>query len=163
MIEQSRNLWPTIEQTITRTPLSILREQATYLGQQTHNIILGDVKSQQVSGTYTIAHYFYIVAPALGNYRYLLLHITHSAALLYPSQIYFDALKNKNLANSIIDNPQPITDTNFVYNSLMTNINLVVPVQVKDEIEFTEELQKIFSHENSLNIIRSLMVQSQEV
>jgi hypothetical protein len=45
----------------------------------------------------------------------------------------------------------------------MTNINLVVPVQVKDEIEFTEELQKIFSHENSLNIIRSLMVQSQEV
>ena len=165
MVGQSRNLWPTIEQTITRTPLSILREQATYLGEQTANIILGEVKSQQITSTYEVGHYFYIVAPALGNYRYLLMHITHDAMLIYPLEIYFDALKNKNLANSVIDTPQPTsvgTATSF-YNALMTDLNRVQPIQVADENEFTEELQKIFTHESSLNIVRSLMAQSQQI
>ena len=164
MVEQSRNLWPTIEQTITRTPLIILREQAAYLGQQTANVVLGEVKSQQIPNTYQVGHYFYIVAPALGSYRYLLMHITHNATVLYPTNVYFDALKNRNLANSIIDTPQnSVKMDELIYNSLMTTINSVTPVLVKDEYEFTEELQKIFTHENSLNIIRSLMAQSQQM
>jgi hypothetical protein len=161
---QSQSLWPNIEQTITRTPLTILREQAGYLGQQTSNIILGDVKSQQIPNTNTVGHYFYIVAPALGNYRYLLLHVIHNAAVLYPLEIYFDALAKKNLANSVIDTPKTTSTTQeLIYDALLMSVNRIDPYQVKNEDEFTNVLQKIFTHENSLNIIRSLMAQSQNI
>ncbi len=74
------NLWPTdLAPLAARTPLTILKEQASQLGAATKNLLEGHVT------TYTsdepndrlFKHRFNIVAPSLGNYTYELFQVTH--------------------------------------------------------------------------------------
>ncbi len=66
---------------IQRTPLSILREQATLLGQKTGNLVEAQVESSTSGGDFMLA--LKLVVPSLDNYTYQLLRIRHSASL-YP-------------------------------------------------------------------------------
>jgi hypothetical protein len=80
------DLWPKdIAPQTVRTPLSILRAQATALGKRTRNILEGEVKTRTDKDG-DILHDFYVVAPTFGGYRYRLFGIYHGPEL-YPVTI----------------------------------------------------------------------------
>jgi hypothetical protein len=99
------NLWPSLNIVPQRTPLSILKEQAAMLGQQTQNLVTAEVmelrpmewkngetlpqKTFTTPVTSRFNYAFYLVAPALQFYRYLLFSISHPIEL-YPVQFRLD-------------------------------------------------------------------------
>ncbi len=79
---QSENLWGDIPKTGNlRTPITILREQASLLSQATNNVLEGDVSVGREASDFSFT--LYIVAPALKYYRYGILKVTHEMTL-YP-------------------------------------------------------------------------------
>ena|ERR1019366_1094536 len=81
MATHTTDFWPDdIGQSDLKTPVALLREQATALGEKTKNVVTAEVASSSDGGW--IVHDLYIVAPAI-NYRYQLLTIRHPL-LLYP-------------------------------------------------------------------------------
>jgi len=86
----SQNLWPTIKISDIITPSRILEEQATFLAENTNNILKGQVltyPNKYTAGEFIID--FYIIAPALQNFRYELLEVRHSLLPIYPAVIQF--------------------------------------------------------------------------
>lgn len=82
------DLWPAeIGASNLRTPVSILREQASLLGVKTNNVVEGAVGELNTpvawGGKHDFAYAFYIVAPLLKNYRYRLFAIAHTLEM-YP-------------------------------------------------------------------------------
>lgn len=89
MAASQRDLWPTNISVLPdlRTPVSILREQASLLGEKTSNLVEGEVRSQGDKNSQFV-HTFFLIAPALDNYRYPLFTVTHKVEL-YPLSINF--------------------------------------------------------------------------
>lgn len=83
-----KDLWPDNISSYTgmKAPVNILREQGVILGGKTHNLVKGSVISSGADSNGDFKHSFYLVAPALSEYRYRLLEITHSIEL-YPLNI----------------------------------------------------------------------------
>ena len=80
----SEDLWPEDFGTPDVTPpISILKQQASLLGQRMQNILLGEVLSEQTDSD-TVYYNFYIVSPALGNYRYKLFWVSQRIDAFYP-------------------------------------------------------------------------------
>jgi hypothetical protein len=127
---EAQSLWPILTVKKTRSPKSILKEQAGYLMANTGNILSAEVRTQQNRGT--IQHTFYIVAPALQNYRYELLSVIQDV-LYYPLKIthrgYYFPLEDK---------------------------------KVETEAEFIERIREIFNDQETIDIISSLYSQSLE-
>jgi hypothetical protein len=83
----SEDLWPPdIADEIPVTPASILKAQASRIGEKTKNIIEGRVDT--TSSGEGMVHSFRLVAPALDNYSYELFRITHSIRL-YPVTVMY--------------------------------------------------------------------------
>jgi len=78
------DLWGEIVPSEVRTPVSILREQASLLGAKTKYMIEGQVETRVVESNFY--HAFKLVVPALDNYAYELFEIRHSVSL-YPVRI----------------------------------------------------------------------------
>jgi hypothetical protein len=77
------DLWGAIEGPgVVRTPVSILKEQATLLGKKTNQLLRGRVRTQAYGRE--VHHFFDIVVPALDDYSYELFGISHDTADLYP-------------------------------------------------------------------------------
>ena len=77
-----RNLWPEdIAVTDAVAPVSILKEQASLLGNRTRNLVEGSV-SRRIDidsfGDDSFWYEFDLVAPALNRYQYRLFSIKHS-------------------------------------------------------------------------------------
>jgi hypothetical protein len=68
-------------------PVTILRQQAPRLGEQTKNLVEGEVETTPTDLKRFQRHTFFLVAPALNFYRYPLLKVEHSATQLYPATI----------------------------------------------------------------------------
>ena len=89
------NLWPKFEEKAIVTPLSILRDQGSYLNRLTKNIITAKIESE--TGSFKdvhsneayFMHVFCLVAPFVGNYRYQLFKVVHNIDL-FPLAIYFE-------------------------------------------------------------------------
>jgi hypothetical protein len=75
------DFWGDVVQSEGRTPVAVLREQATLLGGKTQNVIEAKVDTE-VSGR-SFRHSFSLVVPALDNYTYQLFVIQHGVNL-YP-------------------------------------------------------------------------------
>lgn len=112
MAHQTVDLWPDgLEPGTTRTPVSILREQAALLGQKTNNLVVARVSTYTVTGPvldlrrpgqhvsdiespgqfgYTLK----LVAPALDNYTFRLFTIEHGMDL-YPVKLRFGLAEQK--------------------------------------------------------------------
>jgi hypothetical protein len=75
------DLWGEIAPSQVRTPVSILREQASLLSTKTKNTIEGQVETQ-IDGN-MFYHAFNFVVPALDNYSYELFKVSHEVNL-YP-------------------------------------------------------------------------------
>jgi hypothetical protein len=81
------NLWgelPT-DKTIGRTPLTMLQEQATVLGESTENLLVGEIARQTINAERFGANFF-VVAPSLNHYRYHVLHIEYPIGF-YPVHV----------------------------------------------------------------------------
>jgi hypothetical protein len=115
MATAQRDLWPVILPTSEiPAPLSILREQASLLESKTNGLVKAEVRSSGVKlfakerfveGEQVededeqverigpqgprVRHSFYLVAPALENYRYLLFEVTSYIEDFYPLTINF--------------------------------------------------------------------------
>ena len=95
MMTETQDLWPSdIGVSELVSPVSILRKQASFLGMKTKNLVEGKVELTQDNGK-NFQYVFYLVAPALKNYRYRLFIIIYPVEF-YPVTIDFEA-KNKGL------------------------------------------------------------------
>lgn len=134
------DLWPAeIDVTSLIPPATILREQATMLGKRTKNIVLGEVKAREVENQ-DFSYDFYIVAPALGNYRYKLFTISYSVDL-YPVIIEIE----KNIVYGMLENRRG---------------GLINPMKVDSEDMFLEILKEIFGSSKTKRVISTLLAQS---
>ena|SRR5437762_14332751 len=97
MGSEIQDLWPEDIGTDVNviSPVSILREQATFLGQRTKNLIEGKVVSSQTS-TDQFAHAFFLYVPSMNHYKYLLFNVIHPIDF-YPLAIVSEPL-HKQLA-----------------------------------------------------------------
>jgi hypothetical protein len=85
MATEIPNLWNLeLGQPQTPTPVSVLRKQATSLGELTGGMVVGKVET--VSTRNTINHRFSLFAPLL-SYSYPLFSVTHDGVHLYPVKI----------------------------------------------------------------------------
>lgn len=92
------DLWPTdIAVATLITPKAILQQQASLLGQKTGNLVEAEVVTS--SGNNMITHSVFLVAPALGQYRYLLLRVIHPIDF-YPLTISFEPMNHSTTATS---------------------------------------------------------------
>ena len=81
------DLWPEeIQPTQVTPPVAILKRQASLLGTRTKAALRGKVETTILGGR--LHHSFYIVAPALENYRYELFEVTHLGEMPYPVTIW---------------------------------------------------------------------------
>jgi len=78
----AENLWGDLPKAgDLRTPITILREQASVLGDATNNVLVGDVITGRRLEGFRLS--LGIVAPALDNYRIAILAVNHDMTL-YP-------------------------------------------------------------------------------
>jgi hypothetical protein len=100
------DFWGEIVPAQERTPLAILREQASLLGTKTKNLVEATVDTG--AGSYgQFVHRFTLVVPSLSSYKYELFRIEHgvasypintsepSAPLLRTEQEFVDWLRRK--------------------------------------------------------------------
>ena len=82
MSTHTQDLWPVdIATTELRSPVAILREQATLLADKTEGLIVGNVRT--VTLAEQLQHTFMFVAPALSHCTFDLFNFTHGPSL-YP-------------------------------------------------------------------------------
>jgi len=79
------DLWPTEigAETSIVTPLAILRNAASQLGERTQQLIIGDVSQEVIYGSKFRLHFF-IEAPTLDHYRVKLFSVEHDIDGFYP-------------------------------------------------------------------------------
>lgn len=142
------DLWPEIGTPSIRTPVSILREQASLLGMKTSNVIEGEVKVIEGPMSWAVSwdfgYVFYIVAPLLKNYRYRLLSIAHRLDM-YPLRVRL----SEDIAAEITQ-AEP---------SLIFNKSAVV--EVGDEDAFVALLSLVLRSNKTIKVIHALIAQSQ--
>jgi len=130
------NLWPrNLTVTQRKAPVTILREQASLLGEATQNIVKGTVISSQNSNT-EFRYAFLIVAPSLGNYQYKLFTISHGIDL-YPVIIIPD---------------EEIKDE--------LDIGSEDGIAAGSEAEFIKILKAIFHSKRTVSIVQAIVAQS---
>lgn len=139
------DLWPddiTPEDDL-RAPITILKEQASLLGKKTNNLVKGEVERDIEDYTSTRDYFiynFFLVAPALEDYHYLLFDIVYHIPF-YPVVIGHmddDTLKEIN------------------YQKDWSKSELIAP----SEEELIKMLGLIFKAKRTKFIIKSLISQS---
>jgi hypothetical protein len=174
-----QDLWPDdIAVLDTKPPTTILKEQATLLGEKTKNIITAEVEQIDHMNIFLthdengkdmgkdikikFGYNFYIVAPALGNYRYELFSLYYDIEMyplyIFPDEdIYIEFHNNRaKVHRSCIPHPQ-IREN--LRNKFGKNIeeNCII---AESEEEFLDALKQIFNAQKTKKIIGSLLAQS---
>jgi len=149
MSDQNENLWPSdIFVSKTVSPASILRHQASILSEKTRGMLEGDVTTK--SERTAIIHSFYVVAPALDNYRYELFRIAHPVTL-YPIRV----LAGPNSHETISVDASAAVASDF--DGIGTyERNRELPT----EKEFLEWLRSAFTAEQTKKVIDALLAQT---
>lgn len=78
-----KSLWPELKVKREKTPYAILKEQASYLAENTNGLVTGLV-TRKTDSNGDVWLRFFFVAPALGDYRYSLLTLWHDPIIVYP-------------------------------------------------------------------------------
>jgi hypothetical protein len=148
----TKSLWPNEISVASNevAPVTILREQASLLGEKTQNLVIAKVDSRagetrdfvydimkplinevtQAKQLNSLFHdIFYLVAPALDNYRFELFRVTRSVEQFYPIRIHSDTLDMQGR-------------------------------EIASEDELLKVLAGIFSHPKTMKIIESILIQS---
>jgi hypothetical protein len=124
MPDEEIDLWPDdIGDATFRTPLSFLKEQASFLGQKTQQLVKAEVESEPSGNDFL--HIFSIVSPSFNNYRYELFRLKHGVtlypAVLYWNRIPYDIPDEKSLKDKL---KTILTDTKTknIVNSLLSQL-----------------------------------------
>jgi hypothetical protein len=113
--QNNKSLWPDFEDNSIETPKNILEEQGKFLSEQTKNILEVEISSTPIEGEDNkIVHHFDIVAPALNNYKYRLLSITHSIEF-YPLDVAY-----KGSYQRVLDEDQFVKKLSSIFNDEST-------------------------------------------
>jgi hypothetical protein len=145
------DLWPNdIAFTGVKAPVSILKEQASLLGEKTKNLLKAEVRlsepdlldtqsvMEKMFGLRQFYYAFYFVAPTLNNYRYKLFTISHGIQL-YPVQINID--------------------DDIKFEVLGKNTDGIITAS--SEEEFIEILKKVFNASKTKKIMQSILAQTE--
>lgn len=133
------DLWPSdIGKVDIVAPVSILKAQASLLGQKTSNLVVGLIdqieKEHWATGEFNYA--FLLFAPTL-NYRYELFITSH------PIDLY----------------PLEIRAESDIMTELGVEVRWDAKIIVNSEVEFTQHLKSIFSAKKTRRVISSLLAQ----
>jgi len=140
------NLWPEdIAVVETKAPVTILKEQASLLSRQTKGIVEGEVTQVPDSaGERPFGYGFHIKAPALGDYRYLLLKIAHDVTM-YP----------------ILIRPDESTLNELQSRKALQEFRVEPPAIVaRNEGEFIKVLSLVFASSRTKQVVRAILAQS---
>jgi len=138
------DLWPKdIETRRTLAPATILRQQSSLLAQKTSNLVHGEVVDK-TSSRENFVYMFYLVAPALNNYSYLLLTLYHDIAL-YPVRIVSEDTILSELTDAFEVRIDEYEDSYVI---------------VRNQDEYENTLRGIFGSEKCIQVITSLLSQS---
>ena len=86
------DFWPAnIGETTLITPVSILKEEASYLGPKTKQLVKAEVRSSTSGDNFV--QQFVIVAPGLNNYAFILFYVVHPITL-YPATLMWQNTNN---------------------------------------------------------------------
>jgi len=149
------NLWPEDITTSVdlNTPVVILQQQASYLGEMTKNELIGMVSnSDELSDKGDFKYEFYINAPTLGNYSYKLFSISHDIDL-YPVNIYLENEMIKEImGDRYTDNIKAIKCSNEA-NLIGTLGRVFAAKRTRNIIAFLLQMTKVkLSSHSSMNI-----------
>jgi len=130
------NLWPTLDAKEISGPLTILKEQGQYLQRMTKGVLKYDIDSKigkaikpsQIS----VRIDFYIHAPFLDDYKFLLFYITHAFIEMYPLKIVYIKTEKR------------------------------ISMTVKDDEEFKTTLKELLGSEYTINVLKGLLRQIQK-
>ena len=116
------NLWPDFTtDAVVRSPKTVLREQASFLGKRTKNILTGNIRTESYQGRFS--HNFQIVAPNLNNYTYTLFTIVEEDIFGFPCKFQdetFFSIKTEEELLERLKNIFSSDETKKVINSLMS-------------------------------------------
>jgi len=122
-------------------PVTILREQASLLGQQTQNIVQAQVEPMSwLTNPEKFGYAFYIITSLLENYRYKLFTIEYDVNL-YPVTVKADEDIRDEILGKNIE-------------------SLTAQMSADSEEAFSELLKKIFHSQKTKKIIRAILSQS---
>lgn len=137
------DLWPADIAPVVEAvpPITILKQQASILGQRTKNIVEAEAETHVEAEVETktedyqrfLRHTLFLVAPALNFYRYPLLDVVHHVTQMYPVTIEVAWLEK---------------DEDII--------------QAANEQEFKDGLKRIFADEETKRVIGALLAQSVE-
>ncbi|QDK77821.1 hypothetical protein EXU85_04125 [Spirosoma sp. KCTC 42546] len=136
---ETQNLWPEFTIDKTKSPKAILKEQAGYLMKKTNNVLSAEVETVQAGNEQIIQH-FYIVAPAINNYRYMLFSVRHKIIGYYPVTV--------------------VSGIEIFNEEDGDSFTLGIPMEAKNEEEFIKSLSTVFNDPDNTRIISSLLSQS---
>ena len=134
------DLWPKDFGPVERTPVAIMKEQASLLGKHTGNLVLGEIRLRPQSlgdemkapGNNSVVE-FRLIAPALDNYAYVLFSLGHRLEAQYPLRVLL-APGAKGMALG----KEPL----------------------RDEDELITFMQQVFSTIEAKSVIKNLIAQS---
>jgi hypothetical protein len=137
------DFWGEIVPAQERTPLAILREQASLLGTKTKNLVEATVDTS-VSSYGQFVNRFTLVVPSLSNYKYELFTIEHGVAI-YPITVASEV---------------PAGELNRGAQSVLTPASPINRPQLQTEQEFVDWLRRRLSSAETKRIIASLLAQA---
>ena len=145
------DFWGEIVPAQERTPLAILREQASLLGTKTKNLVEATVDTS-VTPNGRFVHRFTLVVPSLSNYKYELFRIEHGVAS-YPITV----------ASEVLSAQSGPGLTDQVAASALRSRLLVtgsLNPQLETEQEFVDWLRQKLSSDETKRIIANLLAQA---
>jgi hypothetical protein len=128
----TESFWPDLPTEKVRLPHAILLEQANALAEQTHGLLVGQVRRSQDKQNFVSN--LSIVAPSLNNYTYAVLSLNYPVGL-YPLSLFFHA---RNQQFQIADEQTLLTGLKVVLSSdeikrVMTG--LLAQIQADEDVK----------------------------
>jgi hypothetical protein len=150
MSNVSKNLWSDVafDLETEETPIGLLKTQASMLFGKTNGILKGEISTYTEKNV--IYNTFYIVAPRLDHYRCALM-MTVSGPALYPVYIYDYSSPDGNAHPAWIKVKLPWVDEDEMP---------FASYEVSDYANFEATVKDVFSSNETVGIIRSLVSQS---
>jgi len=150
------DLWPAdIGTAAVTTPVTILKEQATALGNKTKNIVEGEVTPATSETSEKFAYAFNIVGPALGGYRYRLLTIRYPVDEFYPVEILVEPEILRHVPQEFRARlaDEPVAGREF---ARLAGAN----ASAKDKEQFERVLKSVFNAPKTLHVIQAIIAHS---
>ncbi|PSN15645.1 hypothetical protein C7293_06215 [filamentous cyanobacterium CCT1] len=143
------DLWPNnLDIPTSKPPVTILREQAAFLGQKTDNIVQAKVRNTTQQGGVTFEYQLFLQSDAIG-YSYRILAIVYTIEF-YPVAFILDTDIQEELSNKKILKKYEVT------------LDERISIRVNSEEEFLGLLAEILKTEKIRQIIVALLAQASD-